>query len=533
MISVSNGWIAAHKETLLPETFIEITCAVTESGVQEAAIPSSTNEMAFSNVVQTTNGLTKFSEEYATLEQGVWGLDGTSEYFDGSPVSPGYVSAVLSDADCSFTTIPTITLTFPTQRQASIPGMSITWSTTYNEWATDFRVSVWNDDTRVAQTTVTGNSTTVSDVPLNMEYYNRITIEILKWSLPYHRARCINITLGRSVVYTKDDLISYTHRQSADLLSAALPTNEITFVLRNDDSRWNPDNPTGVERYLLEQQEIRVRYGMTVDGNTQWIKGGTFWLSEWNTPANGIEASFTAKSAFDIMNEVYTGITKGNLYDIANAAIIQADLGVQENGVTRYALSETLKDFVTDFNNEGYTIAEVLQMVAHAGNCVLFQDRDGVVHIEPWSKTYAGYIISPDVSYSYPEYEICKPLRAVSVAYGDDKRAVVYAAERGEVQTIDNPLIVSEAHAQTVANKAIEILKNRKTISGEYRADVRLDVLDPVIVTSKYASNIVGITDIEYSTNGGGLRGRYTGRVVSIKLEPEVFYSGERYSGEV
>jgi hypothetical protein len=52
-------------------------------------------------------------------------------------------------------------------------------------------------------------------------------------------------------------------------------------------------------------------------------------------------------------------------------------------------------------------------------------------------------------------------------------------------------------------------------------------------VTSKYASNIIAITEINYSTTGGAIRGKYTGRVTSIVLEPEAKYSGEYYSGEI
>ena len=61
---------------------------------------------------------------------------------------------------------------------------------------------------------------------------------------------------------------------------------------------------------------------------------------------------------------------------------------------------------------------------------------------------------------------------------------------------------------------------------------MRLDCLDPIIVTSKYASNVIAVTEVRYSTTGGAFRGKYTGRVVSINLEPEIKYSGEFYAGE-
>ena len=94
-------------------------------------------------------------------------------------------------------------------------------------------------------------------------------------------------------------------------------------------------------------------------------------------------------------------------------------------------------------------------------------------------------------------------------------------------------MLMTASDATRVGKRAQEILSHRKVISGEFRADVRLDCLDPIIVTSKYASNIIAVTEVHYSTTGGAIRGKYVGRVTSIVLEPEVRYSGEYYSGEV
>lgn len=537
MIAVSNEWVAAHEKTLLPESFIEIAYAVTDPALQEGATVTATSEEYFSDPSELTDGTDKQSEKYGSLEHGLWGLDGTYSYFTDEVVDPGYVSDVVSGADGSFTdAIPLISINFATIRQEAIPGLTITWSDAYNEWAVDYRVTAYSGSKQIAQTTVTGNANVVSVMFLNMSGYSRVTIEILKWSHPNHRARCIKVFMGGRTIYTKDDLMSYTHSQSADLLSAALPKNEISFNLRNEDNRWNPDNPTGVEQYLLERQEIRVRYGMKIGDEIEWINGGTFWLSEWNTPSNGLEATFTARDAIEFMHEAYEGIRVGTLYDIATAAFEQADIPLQDNGEVRYRVSEELKNLTTDFSadTQEYTVAEILQMVAHAGNCVFYQDRDGVVRIEPWDTSYSGYMITPVTSFTHPEYAFTKPPKAISVSYGEGQKVAVPIADRGEVQTVENPLLNTSSDALRVGEKAREILANRKTISGEYRADVRLDALDPIIVESKYATNIVAITDISYSMSGGGaFHGNYTGRVVSLALQGEKIYSNEFYVGEI
>jgi len=537
MISVSNAWKAAQGQTLLPEMFVEIMYAVTDPSLQETASVSANHPEDFSNVEQLLRLTGKNSEAYATLDYGCWGLNGNFGYLDGSPVDPGYVNVNCSTVDGSMDApYPTITIDFDGRQESTIPGLIITWSETFSGWATDFRITVSNGTKILARTTVEGNTDVKSTVILDMVDYSQITIEILKWSHPYQRPRCIEIQFGIEKVYTKNDLLGYEHNRSVDLLSATLPQSSIKFELRNDDARWNPDNPIGFGKYLMEQQEVRVRYGMDIDGVTEWIDGGVFWLSEWDTPSNGLEAVFTATDAFDLMAITYTGSLTGSLYDIAVAAFEEAELPSMSDGSARYFVDESLKNIMVEHTveNSGYHVSEVLQMVANAGCCVLYQDRKGVVRIEPWNRGYTNYRIDPSVSYSHPEYSVNKPLKAVSVGYGvEENRVVIDVGGRGEVQTIDNPLISSEADAIRIGEAAVALLENRKVISGEYRADLRMDVLDVIMVASKYASNIIGVTDVTYSTTGGCFKANYTGRVISANLEQIMYHVGELISGEV
>lgn len=513
MIQVSDGWKSAHKDLLLPETFIEISYSVTEPGLQQEGSASSNMEESYSDTGSLMSTATVDKEKYGTLEWNFWGLDGSYAYFDGSPKNPGYVTNVLSDEDAAFTARPTVEISFASRHTEPIPGMTITWSETFSEWAVRFRIAAYDGDALVSERVVEDNTSPLSKVWIDLSGYTKLVVEVLQWSHPQHRARIAQVILGIQALYTKNDLLGYSHTMSADLLSAALPKNEIVFRLRNEDSRWNPENPTGAERYLMERQEVNVKYGMTVGDATEWIDGGHFWISGWSTPANGIEASFTARDLLEFMNEKYTGITSGTLYDIALAAFRQANLPLMSNGALRYSIDSDLTAYSTTISEE-HTIAEVLQKVAHMGGCVLYQDREGVMRLEPRGERKTDYEITRELSYSHPEFEITKPLKAVDVNYGTEQTLRMNVNTVGEVQTVDNSFIKTAADAQRVAAATAEVLKGRKTISGGYRADPRMDVLDEVTVESKFATNPVVITEIEYSTTGGGFIGRFAGRLV-------------------
>lgn len=527
MISVSKDWVEAHKSTLLPEMFVEISSLVTEPGLQENA-GLTTNNTAY--IGESLNILNPdyTDKMYVTLDHGSWGLDGTLPFTTDSYVDGGYVSGGVSGENCVFTTAQTITFEFSLYL-GLVPGITITWSNVREEWATEFEVEIHNSAGLIEKKTITDNASKESVIWWDLTGFNKIVLRILKWNFPYRRARCSNVMFGVKRVYTKDDLLGFEHNQSVDLLSAKLPQSDITFRLRNDNNLWNPDDPLNFEKYLSEEQKVNIRYGMDVNGEIEWIKGGAFWLSEWETPSNGMEAVFKARDAISFMVNEYTGPRVGTLYDIAKAAIEQEDF------YGEYLIDGSLENISVDFsdNTNNYTTSEILQMAAHAARCVFYQNRNGVIVIEPWKRVFSDYTIDGNVSFSHPEYTFGKPLKAISVTYGEEQRVLLDVSTKGETQTVDNPFISTQEAAYEIAETAKEILENRKVISGEYRADVRLDALDTVMVISKYASNIIGITDIQYSTTGGAIKATYTGRVVSVESINEVYYCGELYSGEI
>ena len=92
------------------------------------------------------------------------------------------------------------------------------------------------------------------------------------------------------------------------------------------------------------------------------------------------------------------------------------------------------------------------------------------------------------LSYSYPEITLSKPLKEVSVDYGGETPYVLSNANiGGEKQTLSNEYIANATNAARVATWVNSVLINRKTISGEFRADPRLELYDIVRVEDRYS----------------------------------------------
>jgi hypothetical protein len=153
---------------------------------------------------------------------------------------------------------------------------------------------------------------------------------------------------------------------------------------------------------------------------------------------------------------------------------------------------------------------------------VVWIDRNGEPHIAPLDKTASDYTIGTSVSYSHPEVTLTKPLKTVTVRYGGERTAVVTVGSTGEDQTLNNPMIynyeniVDDVQPITVAQWIADTLKSRTVVSGEFRADPRLDLYDIVTVEGKYGDiSHVAITNITYRYTGC-FRATYEGRVLDI-----------------
>lgn len=495
----------------VPVSYVEVEYKVTDPEAQRSAVATENDGSSWSNVAQITTELDKTYINFPTLELNNWLLDGT-EVLVSDPIEgdTGFVSAVLSGADGMFTARPVITVTFDKVYTETIPGVTVKWSAAYGQWATDFAVRVYNGEEVVKEYTVTDNTQITSMALEDISGYDRIEVEIIKWSLPYARARVEEILAGIIKVYDKSNLMGFEHINSADILSLSLPENSVVFSLSNVTQEWNPDNPTGNVKYLIETQQINVKYGFKLGDTIEWIKGGTYYMSGWDTPSNGITANFEAASLLGFMDATYVvSNTTLTLKALAEDALTQAELPVNSDGTAKWSIDESLAGITVtlpeDFKR---TLAQVVQLCANAACCVVRIDRGGNVIIEKMSDTLTDYLIDQFVSYQNAEYSLSKPLKAVAI---NDDAVTLTVGNTGEVQRISNELIQDST---AVAEWVRDSLVGRKTLSGDFRADPRLDALDMVTVKNKYATNTVVVTDVKYTYNGA-FRGEYKGRVVS------------------
>ena len=591
MIEVSNAWKEAHKQMLLPESFVEVSLEISDATVSGTV--SGSNVASFANASSIINADKKTaSEPYVTLEQNRWLLDGSKTVAPAaSDMSSNtrYVSA-----NDSASTV-TINLDSPGE---SIPGVTIIWSSEYNEYATAFTVTAKNGSTTLKTVTVTNNDSVVSTIDMPISGYTSLVITVSEWSIPDHRHRIDSVKFGLMLVFDKNQIISYTHEMNGDPLGTELSRNAINFEVDNSDGRWNILNPSGLAKYLYEQQRLTVHYGLRLNSGIEWMQAGVFYLSEWKVPANGMTATFVARDAVEFLqNGIYSrdyceGTTHGTtrfyksqedvfiiynddptteawgpepIYTVTSATPIKIyEASRYEYSWTDTILYRTQYGWIAD-QNGGLTsnmltdvksavavsslpngtrlclgsrlngvrgplvipeisVSQFLQQCAASHGYAIWQTSDGVVHVHTPDFLPAGdYRIGKSISYYHPETELAKPLKSVKFSRynvcGDTNGYEEYSVgSSGDNIWVDCPYIWDNSNHSFLSNKYKLWWKNREVVSGEFRADPRLELFDTVTVESTYGEiTPVVITNLKYTYNGS-FRATYTGKKVDSGL---------------
>lgn len=496
MQSVSQEWKDNQNELLVSEGYVEVTLTLADPDALADASATDGGSTHFSNTAQIVSEEDKDIVPYATLEDNLWVLDGSRKILPTSNYGDcGFISSSMSDESGEFSSLPSVSIDFSETHTRLVQGLTIVWGTAYDEYAVDFTIRVYANDMLLGTNAVRGNKDVKSVVYMDIANYDRITISVEKWCQPNHRARIEEVLIGVEKVYSKGNLFSFKHSQEVDPISASLPKSEISFSIDNSDGSYDPNNTESFAKYLMERQKLKAKYGYKIGDKIEWIDSGTFYISEWNAPQNGLTADFTARDLLEFMTDTYY---KGlydpmgtSLYDLAERVLQDADLPLDDDGGVKWIIDESLKNIYTIAPLPVDTHANCLQLIANAGGCVLYQDRSGILHIEKWLATEPDYHISLFNSYSKSDIELTKPLKQVEVPY------YTYSVSTDESELFKGAMAISGTQEVVI------------TYSGS-ATNVRATVVGGTLNSATYYTNtcVLKITasgDVVITVNGYSL----------------------------
>jgi hypothetical protein len=285
----------------------------------------------------------------------------------------GYVSSVTCDENGVFQEIPTLEFKFAGIR--NFIAMSYQFSRAY---PTEIRVTYYLGGVQQGQFISTPDRLDFIDEDNHIYDCDRITFEFLGMSEPNRRLRIARMTFGYEKKFTMGDIISVSHTISVDPISTSLPYEKLAIKVSNFDKDYNPDNPQGTWVYFANGQPLSVLYGVKIGDRTEWMEAGQLLLSDAPT-VDSNSANFEAVDLLSTLTNIYyKGLWRADgisLYDLAVDVLADA-------GVTNYSLSESLKGIKTMSPLPMIPHRECLQIIANAGECVLYTNTKGTIILE-------------------------------------------------------------------------------------------------------------------------------------------------------
>lgn len=517
MLTQSQRWREVQQQRLLPVSDFRVDLYVSDPDFASGASATYTYaDRVMSSSTRVVNNETA-PGKMATLEQNFWGLDGT---FGFSPdTDTRYLSSEASNANAGFTAAPTATLSFTTTSATPIEGITIRWGTAYSgEWAVDYTVRTYLGTASVDSLSVGGNFSDVSTVSLSGADFDKLEITVTKWAKPNRRARIEGVLVGMWHSFSGHDLLSASYDASVSLVSSELPHYELKFELDNRTCIYDPDNSSGISKYLSERQLVRAYYGLRIDGAMEWCKICELYLSSWETPRNGIGATFTARDLYSMMTATFSGDTPATYAALLAAVNTQAKFPTDLSGAQRsiWFWGVPPENLPEGFVASEYSLGEIAQYYANAVGCVMYVDTlSGDLLVAPSKlKSWIFYTaIDAERQYSFPESSLDEPRRGIAV----NNTEVVTWGTDSEVYEITNPIWIDNPESETrkaAISRLTTVLKERRHLSGEWRPDPSLEIWDNVRVETPFGLNPIAITGITLKYNGG-LRGTFEGQVCS------------------
>lgn len=367
MYNVSQAYKESMKNPIRNHSYMKVMLGLINQEAQASAeVENQTQYTGFSDL-QTIFTKNDIGNQYATYEQGFWKADGEklfiprdeSDYIKNGLITDGLFSG-------------TVLIQFSFGYGASdLRGLTIQFGECY---PTEFTV-ITSDGTEYPYE----NDSDYFETDQVFENTESITLRIESMSIPNNRVRIFYVKFGLGLEYDNEWIQSADSSWVLSAINDDLPEVEFSVKLRNDDQRFNVDNPSSEINFLETGQRVSVSQGYELDdGSIEWLQLHTLYVQEWS--ADDSQATIKTVDRFKYMSDNYykgqyyeDGIT---LYDLAVLVLEDAGMEPSEYYIDSYLKKVAVYNPIPDVTHK-----EALQIIANAGRCIMDYDRYGRIRI--------------------------------------------------------------------------------------------------------------------------------------------------------
>ena len=297
---------------------------------------------------------------YATLEPGVWQLDGSRVLL---PDAPGNLwwSESISNESGAFPRPPVLELRLPEPCTAT--GLTFTFSPSTGQWCDRVQVQWYRGETLLDEVTARPDAAGYV-LQRTVTAFDRVLLTILGTHAPGQLAKVQRITVGQTIVYDADALTEVTLRSEADPSLCVLTADTMTVQLYDAPGRTlHPQQNQRLELYR-DGALVAVHY---ITGSSRHDRR---------------RYSFTGQSAIALLEEEFPG----DIYREMPAAQLLEQILPGHACVLDSAFSgSTLTGYLPPC-----TRREALRQVSFALGALVQTQGGGAIRLTPLPDTVSG-----------------------------------------------------------------------------------------------------------------------------------------------
>lgn len=327
---------------------------------------------------------------------------------------------------------------------------------------------------------------------------------------------------GRIPMISDDLLSSVSFTKSGDILSGSLTNDKLTFTAQNYRNWLTYDETVAHTVYENARVDVTIGFMDAELSGYDSISGGVYYVIDVSFDSNRRKFTFNCGTILAFMTERVDDSIKGNArnaYSIVQDIIEQANEsdGVPSSNIQINCDADLLRSITIEIKEDDvYTLAEALQLIANAAGCVLYVDRQGVIQMVQLPTTAQNYTLTTKFQYDPMTIEYIPPIGNITLYWnhGADNTFTEETDGGGEL-SVTNPILNDYDQAMTlVTDMYNKLYLSRRRFKARLRFDPKLDIFDIIAVpngenvdVTNQASQVAKvepacITSINVSYNG-------------------------------
>lgn len=416
MQQVSRAYKEAMKSPVRNRGYIRVRIGVINSQAQEnIRADEGRNQFAYFSILNKAFHGYTVDKIYATAEQDFSKVDGSMYFLPKAKKDVLYNNGIVTEE-----LLGSVSIDFNGITGLDIKGLTIDFGEYY---PTRFIVE-YDGGVRSYEN---ASRIFVTEDVFNGASFFKITPQ--KMVNGQGRLRIYQFTCGIANTFTNVEVLNYSMKDYVSPISDTIPSQDMTLTVDNQNLYYSVDNPDSALAYMEVGQEVKTAFGydLTGNGDIEWVKETTTYLKKWS--ANDTQAKFTATDRFDNMTgKYYRGLYRESgisLYDLAIDVL--NDAGITDE--REYFIDPYLKGIIVYNPMPVVKHTEALQIIANAGRCILYEDRESRIHLKASFVPKMKLVSNSQAEYSHIE----------NLMKDDNKEA--YAICSNDFSTLDGSLL--------------------------------------------------------------------------------------------